>query len=528
MEAVVIGLPLLLAAWACILLKWRTGVYALIAYTPFTGFVVAAMYPSPLGTLVRDFMVVIPLYISFFLFGQNARLGRVPPMLYAVYGLLVLVVLFAAVNPAVPNLMVAGIGVKVWLFYIPMIIVGAAFVRSEADLRNVLRALVATGWIAWTVGIVMYLGAALYDFEATVKFFYGEWAREATQQFTAFYSYGAPLYRLPGSFQFNSQYGVFCFFMLFPIFMLLEIERSRGWRAFTWASMVVGLIAGFTSGARGNFVLMPLIFIMVQFFKFRAGGAVQAIVGMGAALFAALSIAGIDTGKIYGEAAGLTAAYGKDIAVMGIVEALDRGGLFGLGVGANTGAARHGQDAATAALIHDKGLLIENYYGKAIVELGAIGFLVVFACMAATLVYCLQLQFRLTQRPLKGVASCCTAMVAFTMLVSFKGWALDTDPMNYYFFLTLGMVFALPYIERQWIAARYSAVNPASAPQPAAAAEMPASARGLPAVPRFASRPVIGRPGPYRAAPPAYAGPPRPADENFNLGPRLRRPEKED
>ncbi|HJQ60556.1 MAG TPA: hypothetical protein VJ890_26865 [Vineibacter sp.] len=519
MEVVVFGLPVLIAAWAATLLNWRTGVYLLIAFTPFTGFIVAAMFPSPLGTLARDILVVLPLYISFFLLSQQARWGRVPQMLYPAYGLLVLVTLFAAANPAVPNLMVAGIGLKVWLFYIPMLLVGISFIRREADLRNIMRALVVAAWIPWTTGIVMYLGSALYDYEATMKFFYGDYARHATQQFASFHSYGAELFRIPGSFQFNSQYGVFCFLMLFPMFMLLEIERSRAWRAFVWASMMMGLVAGFTSGARGNFVFMPLIVVIVQFFKFRARGAVQAIVGLGVALFAALSMAGIDGGKIYGEAAGLTARYGEDIAVMGIVDALDRGGLFGLGVGANTGAARHGHDAAMATLMHDKGLLIENYYGKALVELGAVGFLVVLGCLGLSFLYCLQMQLRLTLRPLKGVAACGTAMVVFTMLTSFKGWALDTDPMNYYYFLLLGVVYALPVVERQMLAAarQAPAAQAGRAPRPG-----PLS----PVRPPLIGRPAVARAGTVTGTAGGFDGPAagKGLDGAFELGPRLRRP----
>jgi hypothetical protein len=427
----------------------------------------------------------------------------------------------------VPNLMVAGIGVKVWLFYIPMMIIGVSFIRSETDLRNFLRALLVSAWPCWGLGIIMYLGSAFYDFEATIRFFYGEYARNATQQFSSFHSYGAVLYRLPGSFQFNSQYGVFCFYMLFPIFMLLEIERERRWRIFAWASMMVGLIAGFTSGARGNFVFMPLIFVMVQFFKFRASGLIQGVIGLGGGLIVALSIAGIDGSKIYGEAAHLTASYGQDIAVMGIVEGLDRGGMFGLGVGANTGAARHGQDAATQALMHDKGLLIENYYGKAIVELGAVGFLIVLCCSLLLLLYCLQVQLQLKLRPLKGVAACGTAMVAFVMLTSFKGWALDTDPLNYYYYLTLGMVFALPTIERQWLAAARRSASAVPIAPPAAADEaagdstpVPEPARGTAMPPQRGDRPGLTdrvlRPVRRPIAPPD--------DVSFELGPRLRRP----
>src|SRR5262245_38394529 len=182
MDAVLyLGLPLGLATWAGILINWRWGVYGLVVYTPFTGPVVAALYPSPLGNLARDILVVIPLYVSFFLLSKQARLQLVPPWLYLGYGLLVLVVLFAAANPGVPNLTVAAIGTKIWLLYIPMLIVGASFVRNEQDLRHFLRALVVVAWVPWSVGIIMFLGSVVYGYEETITFFYGDFARNATQ-----------------------------------------------------------------------------------------------------------------------------------------------------------------------------------------------------------------------------------------------------------------------------------------------------------------------------------------------------------
>jgi hypothetical protein len=316
---------------------------------------------------------------------------------------------------------------------------------------------------------------------------------------------------------------------------LLELERERRWRLFVWISMMVGLVAGFTSGARGNFIFMPLIFIMVQFFKFRASGLVQGVIGLGIGLIGALSIAGIDGGKIFGEAANLTTHYGQEIALGGLLEGLERGGIFGLGVGANTGAARHGLDAATAALVQEQGLLIENYYAKALVELGAVGFTIVLAWTVLLFIHCLQVQRRLRLLPLKGVASCCTAMVAFIMLVSFKGWALDTDPLNYYYYLLMGMVFALPFVERQWFAAAQRTAAAVPPDPPAGALPEPATRGTRPGLPDRSPDPAPLRPLRLPVVP-RIAGVRNPsqggsrasgvgsAGDDFELGPRLRRP----
>ncbi len=495
----VLGLPLAAAAWIAIIINWRLGVYGLIAYTPFTGIVVAILYPSPLGTLVRDLLVVVPLYLAFFAMSKQVRADRVPPLLYALYGALILTVLLAAANPEVPNLMVAGIGLKVWLSYIPLLLIGASFVRQPDDLRTYLRALVVAAWIPWAVGILMFVGASLNYYEPIARFFFGNYASIATWNYMAFDSYGARLFRIPATFQFTSQYGVFCFFMVFPILMLLEVERDRRWRLFAWLSMMVGVVAGFTSGARGNFLFIPLIFVMVQFFKFRAGGLVQGAIGAGGGLIAALAISGIDGSKIYGEVGQLTTRYGTEIGAGGIVAALERGGILGRGVGMNTGSARHGLDAASSTMLTAEGGLIENYYGKAIVELGFLGFTILIACQLGLLVACLRAQMQIRSPPLKGIAACGSAMVAFIMLVSFKGWALDTEPLNYFFYLTVGMMLALPAIDRKLAV---QGPGRAEGPRPAVLPRGPG--RPEPAIPGLSAagvglrqRPLIGRHGYY-------------------------------
>ncbi|QQS11746.1 MAG: hypothetical protein IPK81_19625 [Rhodospirillales bacterium] len=473
--ALLLGAPVLVATWVVIALDWRRGVYGLILFTPFTGFVVAALSPSPIGALVRDVLIVAPLYLGFFLLSGQLRGDRLPFALYAVFGVFALLVLFGMANPNVPNMMVAGIGAKVWLFYIPMLLVGAAMPRTEDELRRVLRLFVVCAWIPWGVGITMFLGATLYDYEATIRFFYGDYALHATQRFGTFQGLGATLFRIPGSFQFNSQYGVFCFFMMFPIFMLLEIETDRRWRTFIWISLTVALMAAFTSGARGNFVFIPLIFVLIQFFRFRAGGLLQGVLGIGGGMAIALAFAGLDGEKIASQTGTLIGNYTDEIAVGGMLDGLSKGGIFGMGVGANTGAARHGQDAAVQALMFEKGTLIENFFAKAMVELGAIGFFIVLACYGLMFLFTLQIRRDLRTTRFKGVAACGVAMVVFVTLTSFKGWALDTDPLNYYYYLTLGFVFALPHIERQTMGAA-------------------APARPAPAAPGLQRRPLIGRP----------------------------------
>lgn len=449
MEILLLGLPIIIAAWVAIIVNWRWGVLGLAWYTPLTGPIIVALYPSPLGTLMRDIIVVIPLYISYFLLGGSPNAKRVPVQVVAMYGALLLLVLLSLTKPTVPNAMVAGIGTKVWLFYVPLLFIGSAYARGEIELRGVLRTILVTAWIPWMVGLAMIVGAITIGYETTMTFFYGEYAKNVMGEF---HYMGAWLYRITGSFQYNSQYGVFCWYMLFPLMMLMELERSRGWRMFLWLSLGVAMICGFSSGARGNFLFMPMVMIMIQVFRFKSKGVVQGVLMVGGGLGLFLAVSGLDGANMASEVATLTTVYGKEFAAQGLMDAVAKGGLFGLGAGTNTGAARHGLDRSELAFMVDGGAFIENFYGKAVVELGVLGFFVMLGCYGMLFLYCLQIRGQMRLERFKNIASIACAMIAFCALVSFKGWTLDVEPMNYYFYLTIGLVLGLPYVERQVLA----------------------------------------------------------------------------
>lgn len=114
----------------------------------------------------------------------------------------------------------------------------------------------------------------------------------------------------------------------------------------------------------------------------------------------------------------------------------------------NTNAARH-------FISGDAGLIgFESQYAKAITELGLIGafaLLAVFACMVAAAL-----------RSLRAVAqgrwhSAAAALTAFFLLMpihSLKGWPLDWEPANVYYWMFGAMIFALPRLDESTRAPR--------------------------------------------------------------------------
>jgi hypothetical protein len=63
-------------------------------------------------------------------------------------------------------------------------------------------------------------------------------------------------------------------------------------------------------------------------------------------------------------------------------------------------------------------------------------------------VHLLRGQLSCRQPRLKDCAATVTAMVAFTLATSVKGWALDVDPINFYFYFFVGLGFAIPHLDR--------------------------------------------------------------------------------
>ena len=114
---------------------------------------------------------------------------------------------------------------------------------------------------------------------------------------------------------------------------------------------------------------------------------------------------------------------------------------LGLGTGMNTGPARH--------VVSDPSKLsgLESYYAKAIVELGFFGFVAVIALFTSIIVTGHR-QLKRLKDP--GLKSCAAAFVAFFISMaihSAKGWHIDVDPLNVYYWVMVGILFRLRYLE---------------------------------------------------------------------------------
>ncbi|HXV23436.1 MAG TPA: hypothetical protein VED46_04175 [Alphaproteobacteria bacterium] len=425
-------------SWASILRNWKLGLRLLVLYLPFAGAFILLTGGSIVAHLAKDLLFVLPIYLSCAVRGIAARDLRFPSALLLSLLFLSAVVIIQMANPSVANLAVALVGAKVWLFYIPLMMVARAALASEREIVLLLRSMMALAPIPCLVGLGQYFGSSTVGYEETITAFYGDAAAGATQGFSAFH-YGGELYRLPSTFQSVAHYFGYVEHSIVPTYAVLRSDPSRLWRRYALAVMVLLIAAGLLSGARAAFVFIPALLVIILVLDRVLVGAMIWAVAVPAMSLLVLNLAGLDPLAIFTHVNALGQHYATGLVVRSVVDAASNFS-WGLGTGMNTISARHFV-SGDARLVG-----FESQYAKAITELGIVGLLAlvsVFGCMIVS-------SWNTLQRAANGrwhsTAAALTAYFVLLPIHALKGWPLDWEPANLYYWMFGAIVFALPRV----------------------------------------------------------------------------------
>lgn len=422
--------------------RWERGVYGVLLYLPFSGIVTLALHPWKAPLLFKDVLFVLPAYLGFFV---CLLLGRVSlrglPLLPV--GLMLALTFLAVVqiaNPGVANLLMGLIGLKVWVFYLPLSLLAFALVTSEQDVFRLFRLLACLALIPASVGLAQVVLSLLFGHRPTMEAIYGSLAEPVTQNFVSFPIGGGWLPRIPSTFSFMTQYFGYIFAMLVPCFVVWRGDPSFWWRhAGRWIFMLVAF-AGMLCGARTSFVFIPLLLILMFGFERGFAGFMRSGTYAGGLLVGAGVALGIGVSPMLQHVTQLFYIYAEQTAYGGLVQAITLAPL-GIGTGTNTGSARYA--------VADPGAFfaIENYYAKACYELGLPGLCIVAGLFLSLAFVGYRIHRRL-QRP--SLRSCSAGLLAFVVAMicmGFKGWLIDLDPVNVYFWLFAGILLKLPLLD---------------------------------------------------------------------------------
>lgn len=439
---IIFGAPVAFATWAMTFVRWRYGVMGLLVYLPVAGAVSLWLASYPVALLFKDLFFVIPIYLAVALLHLHALYrARVPFFVTATMILFGLVVLAEVFNPKIPDIMIGAIGAKVWLMYLPLVHVAAAMCVSTGDVVRLFRLMVAVAVVPCAVGLIQLALANTIGYQAAIELFYGEAAKAATQGFSRF-EVGGLLYRIPSTFSFVFQYAGYTLAMIVPAYALTRLDPSRRWRSFARVMLALIIVAGFLTGSRGNFVFIPLLLAMILIIDGRLTGVLAGAIFFPVLVLAALYLGGLDPLSVLGLTSRLVSQYGSSLVLPDLITSIQNFPL-GQGTGMNTGPARHVMSEAAAASF----VAYEGYYAKTIAELGIPGLVLIVTLFGTIVFHALRSHFAIRDRGLKSASAALTAFLVLMMLHSLKGWQVDLDPINVYFWLFAGMALKLRLLD---------------------------------------------------------------------------------
>jgi hypothetical protein len=410
----------------------RRLVIVIFLYTCIEGLVVNFLHPNPIAYLPKDMMIAI-LYMG--LMSGTSSGGSITQFKgpFMIFG--AVCVLFMAM-PTPVSLLGMSVAIKQRLFYIPLMFAGYHFLRGDADLVRLLRAI---GWSSIPVslfGIYLFFGGA---------FALADMGADYSHEFysTTGATSGESFYRVPGTFNSPGQYGAYLSTVAtYMVGFLLVSGLAPKDRRMILIALVFLVPAMLVSGSR-----TPLIL----FFTFAGLVAILSRqlsrFGWAAAVGYFVVIISLDY---------LGASVGDRMASIFTQENLDRftGTFFGQlwltqlladplggGLGVATIGARHFSPPGTVNLV-------ESYMGIVVTEMGMLGAMA-FAMLAVPIgAYMVRARLWMKSSPANSIWQAGFVQVMFSLLLTMNSTGLDSIPGNLYFWFFLGVLVKMVDLER--------------------------------------------------------------------------------
>ena len=451
-ELIVAGGVVLLVALGVGLRNWRWSLYGLLCYLPVSGIAILAAYPGrtdrAVAILAKDFVFVIPAYVGFLVYFWRRRRPfwfKGAPLV--LFGLLALIVVIQGFNPDLPNHLVGLIGIKVWLFYVPLFFLGYHLVETRGQLFRVLGGMTLLAIVPAVIGLAE---VALYytGHVQTVYDAYGGAVNAATQNKTTFIlSHGCTIRRVPSTFSFFYQYYLFATAMVVIAFAWWRGSRPPGRQLRIGGVLfLLMLLAAMFSGVRLAFVLIPLVVLAMILLGMRSVNRLPwAIVAIGAVCFAIAAGAGAATCGVGQHLAEATGGEKETVVTHSVGQAVHKTWL-GLGAGSDSTGARYAFPNNQLETV--TGAVQEAWYVKTYLELGVFGLAIVLALLITILVRAFRIHQRLRDPRLKMVSAGIIAFMGFVLVYNAKAQYFDLDPTNVYFWLFAGLLMGLPRLDR--------------------------------------------------------------------------------
>ncbi|BAY25883.1 hypothetical protein NIES2100_56910 [Calothrix sp. NIES-2100] len=444
----------------------RQALFAFIIYVPFGGTITYYIGNSPILQLAKD-AFYIPALIGVWQSCKKQGLPFIIPQaiktpLLILLGLCLLTLIFInggqQFNPPqvgllekAPSEFPIGLGIlglKVFLGYVPLITCAYYLIRNQKDFLFLSRLQVVLTLICCVLGFIQYLLLLTGICQGT-RGYVGDALFRATLEARCYFG-GSLLYspeegviRLPGTFVAPWQWAWFLISSTFFNFATGFSDPSIIWRFISLASLATVFINAVISGQRIALALVPTCFVVLLFLTGQIAN-LKRFIPIGIGLAVILGIAMVTNPTVVQERIdSFTGRWETSPPQEFIFQQFEDtwknvDAPIGSGLGRATNSARSMGETK----------LIETYFPKILYEVGISG-LIGFLFFVTTLT---RTGFK-TYRSIKNrnFRTYGASLWVFILFISYNTYyyPLDVDPVAVYYWFYAGVLFKLPFIDKQ-------------------------------------------------------------------------------
>lgn len=438
---------LMLAGGAAVLWsirRWRSAVQVGMVLLVFEGAIRKWIFPGSqdLVYFAKD-VFFLGAYIGYL--RDLPRLRYRPPRLPAFYGVLLLAAVYGLLqifNPALPNLLVGVFGFKAYFFYVPLLFVVPAAFPNDASIYQFLR---RYAWISIPVGLL-----SVAQFFSPASSILNTYARTNEEAYVA--TFGTSSFvRVTATFSFISGYTSY---LLAISILILGLLGAGRWRLrghiFTFGGLAMIFLGILMTGSRGPVLLLALLLPLywwLAVLRERGGGTTFGRLLIALVLVTAFLVyAGEDAvGAFRGRAEGVSDVRSRIVSpFLSPYSLLPDAGLLGFGIGAaHQTAAAVAPSLVPYSWLH--GLIVEAESGRIMVELGALGFLLIYFLRLYLAVFAFRQVFVLRTRFHRAMA---TATLLLSLVAIPGGVVFDVISDVYYWFFA-GLLMLMVHLDQE-------------------------------------------------------------------------------
>jgi len=461
-----LGMASVVAAFVVSMLNsWRRGVYIFFAWLLFEDFARKYLGNNMAIYFAKDFLVAV-VYLSFFIAWRRKQLQSFRPPFLVPLMLMVWFGVLQIFNPASPSYVYGVLGMKLFFYYIPLMLVGFALMDSEMELRRFLTVNLILMMVVAALGIAQSILGPTFLNPPTMQ----EDIRELASLYRVAPISGIMVYRPTSVFVSSGRYVDMLYVgwlvaLGFVGYALLRFPKGRLLGFFAVAFIAAGMVL---TASRGAFAwgLIHAFVVAAAFLwgaPWRQGEARRILrtifrVGLGIGLAILLLLftypdALLGRLAVYSETLSPnspTSELGnraRDYPILAFVSAFNyERWPYGYGIGTT---ALGTQYVSRIIGVKPLGVGVESGFGAVILELGIVGLILWLIMTAAILLSAWKVVKQLRGSTWFPLAFVIFYYAAFMLIPEMAGGIQGYQDfvMNAYLWLLLGVLFRLPHLK---------------------------------------------------------------------------------